>query len=55
MKSGDIITAIDGRPITSPEELIVAIRAHSIGDSVVVSYKRGAESKSVTLTLTASK
>jgi putative serine protease PepD len=55
MKSGDIITAIDGRPITSPEELIVAIRAHSVGDSVVVSYKRGAESKSVTLTLTASK
>jgi putative serine protease PepD len=55
MKSGDVITAIDGRPITSPEELIVAVRAHSVGDSVVVSYKRGAESKTVTLTLTASK
>ena len=55
MKSGDIITAIDGRPITSPEELIVAVRAHSVGDSVVVSFKRGAENKSVTLTLTASK
>lgn len=55
MKSGDVITAIDGRPITSPEELIVAVRAHSVGDSVVVSFKRGTESKSVTLTLTAAK
>jgi len=55
MKSGDIITAINGRPITSPEELIVAIRAQSVGDSIVVTYKRGAETKSATLTLTASK
>ena len=55
MRSGDIITEIDGRPITSPEELIVTIRSLSVGDRVVVTYKRGSQSKSATLTLTASK
>jgi putative serine protease PepD len=55
MRSGDIITEIDGRPITSPEELIVTIRSLSVGDRVVVTYKRGPQSKSATLTLTASK
>ena len=55
MRSGDIITEIDGRPITSPDELIVTIRSLSVGDRVVVTYKRGSESKSATLTLTASK
>ena len=55
MKSGDIITEIEGRAITSPEELIVAIRAQNVGDSIKVTYKRGAISKTVTLVLTASK
>jgi putative serine protease PepD len=55
MRAGDIITSIDGRPITSPEELIVAIRARNIGDSISVTYKRGSAVKTVTLTLTASK
>lgn len=55
LRSGDIITEFDGRPITSPEELIVAIRARNIGDTVVITYKRGPISKSATLTLTASK
>ncbi len=54
LKSGDIITAIDGRPITSPEELIVTIRALNVGDNIVLTYKRGSESKTATLTLTAS-
>jgi len=55
LSAGDIITAIDGRAITSPEELIVAIRAQSVGDSVEITYKRGATVKTVTMTLTASK
>jgi putative serine protease PepD len=55
LKSGDIITAIAGRVITSPEELIVAVRAHSVGEKVEVTYKRGTTTGSVTLTLTASK
>lgn len=55
LKAGDIITELDGRAIKSPEELIVAVRAHSVGDKVQVLYKRGSTVGSVTLTLTASK
>ena len=55
LKAGDIITEIDGRPIGSPEELIVAIRAQSVGDNVVVTYTRSGVAASATLKLTASK
>jgi len=55
LKSGDIITEIDNRVIKSPEELIVVIRAHSVGDKVTVSYKRGGTTATTILTLTASK
>ena len=55
LKAGDVITSIDGRAITSPEELIVAVRARNIGDSIEVTLRRGSEVKTVTLTLTAAK
>ena len=54
LKAGDIITEFDGRAIGSAEELIVAIRAQNVGDKVEVIYKRGSESKSAILVLTAS-
>lgn len=55
LKSGDIILAIDGQNIETANDLIVAIRAHSIGDSVTLKYQRGSVTKSVQLTLVASK
>jgi putative serine protease PepD len=55
MKAGDIITSIDGRAITSPEELIVAIRARNVGDTIEVTFTRGKEVKTATMTLTAGK
>jgi putative serine protease PepD len=55
IKAGDLITSLDGRPITSPEELIVAIRAHDVGDSVTLKYERAGKSYEVTLILTAGK
>ena len=55
LKSGDIITEIDGRAITSSDELIVAIRSHNVGEKIEVTYKRDGVSKTVTLTLSASK
>ncbi len=55
LKSGDIITEIDGRAITSSDELIVAIRSHNVGEKIEVTYKRNGVSKTVTLTLSASK
>ena len=55
LKAGDIITEIDGRAVTSPEELIVAVRSHSVGEKISVTYKRNGVSKTITLTLAASK
>jgi putative serine protease PepD len=55
LKSGDIITEIDGRAIASSDELIVAIRSHNVGEKIEVTYKRNGVSKTVTLTLSASK
>src|SRR5690606_24791113 len=36
---GDIILAIDGRPVTEADELIVAIRARAPGDTVVLTIR----------------
>lgn len=54
LRAGDIITEFGGRAIESAEELIVAIRAQNVGDTVEVIYKRGSETKSAKLVLTAS-
>lgn len=53
LKAGDVITLFDGKTINSPDELIVAIRAKSIGDRVTLTYLRGAISHEVTVTLVA--
>jgi putative serine protease PepD len=51
LKPGDVITTFDGKPITGPDELIVAIRGKAPGDQVQIGYTRGGQSKTVTLTL----
>lgn len=55
LKPGDIITMFDGRTITAADELIVAIRAKSVGDKVQLSYLRQGKSYQVTLVLSVSK
>jgi putative serine protease PepD len=55
LKPGDLITDFDGRAITGPEELIVAVRSHDVGDSVVVKYTRDGKNYQATLILTAAK
>ena len=55
LRGGDIVIALDGQPIDSPEELIVAVRSKNVGDVVRVTYKRDGVEKSVTLTLIAAK
>ena len=52
---GDVILAIGGQDIATADDLIVAIRSHSIGDTVTIKYKRGTATTSVELTLVASK
>jgi putative serine protease PepD len=55
LRSGDIILAIDGVDIATADDLIVAIRSHSIGDNITLKYQRGSVTKTVQLTLAASK
>ena len=55
LQAGDIILAINGHDISIADDLIVAIRSHSIGDSVTLKYQRGSVTKSVVLVLAASK
>jgi len=55
LRAGDVIIEIDGKEIYSPEELIVSIRAKSVGDRVTLSFLRDGVKKTVTLTLIAGK
>jgi putative serine protease PepD len=55
LQPGDIILAIDGHAISVADDLIVAIRSHSIGDTVTLKYQRGTVTKSVQIVLIASK
>ncbi|SDO59680.1 putative serine protease PepD [Pedococcus dokdonensis] len=54
IKAGDVIVEFDGRRVTDPDDLVVAIRAKSVGDSVSMKVRRGSETISVTLTLSGS-
>jgi len=48
---GDIILSIDGRPVTAPDELIVAIRARTPGDTVLLHVRSGTRERDVSLVL----
>ena len=47
----DVITEIDDQPVSTPEELIVAIRTHRPGDRVTLTYERGGQQGSAEVTL----
>jgi S1-C subfamily serine protease len=51
LRPGDVIVAADGEPITTPEELIVAIRKHAPGDRIVLTYLRGGHRHTTTVVL----
>jgi S1-C subfamily serine protease len=52
--AGDTITAFDGTAVATSDELSAAVAAHSIGDSVTVTYTTAAgASNTVTVVLTA--
>lgn len=55
LRAGDLIIKFDGRTITTPEELIVAIRSKNVGDKVIIEYKRAGKPYTTSLTLTAGK
>ena len=51
IEPGDVIVAIDGRPVTEPDELIVAIRAKAPGDAVVLTLRESDEERDVRVVL----
>ncbi|MEI8260975.1 MAG: trypsin-like peptidase domain-containing protein [Actinomycetes bacterium] len=51
LQPGDIITALDGRQIHDGTELVVAVRSHSPGDRVIVTFTRDGKTMKTTLML----
>nr|WP_286219336.1 PDZ domain-containing protein [Paraoerskovia sediminicola] len=43
IEPGDVILAIDGRPVTQTDELVVAIRAMAPGDTVELTVRPGGD------------
>lgn len=51
LKSGDVITAVDGRRVHSGEELIVRTRAHRPGDRLELTVRRDGKERRISLVL----
>ena len=51
IKVGDVVTAIDGAPVASADQLIAAVRAHQAGDQITLTYERNGEVHNVTIQL----
>ena len=49
---GDIITAIDGKPVRTSRDIYRILDNHSIGDEVTVTIRRGRKTGDVTVKLT---
>ncbi|AII58069.1 serine protease [Dehalococcoides mccartyi] len=52
LMANDVILAINGQPVLTDEELILAIHGKKVGDKIEVSYFRDGVTTTVTLTLT---
>jgi putative serine protease PepD len=51
LKKGDVVTAMGGHAITSPDELASAVNSFKPGDSVSVTYERNGQSHTVQVKL----
>jgi putative serine protease PepD len=51
LQVGDVVTAVDGKPITNASALSSAIDAKQPGDTVTLKYTRGGDERSVTVKL----
>ncbi|HLM05176.1 MAG TPA: trypsin-like peptidase domain-containing protein [Blastococcus sp.] len=51
IRERDVVIAVDGEPVGSSEELVVAVDAHEPGDTVTVEVVRSGSSTEVTATL----
>jgi putative serine protease PepD len=51
LQKGDIITAVNGKSITSADGMILDVRTHQVGETISVTFMRGKEEKTVDVTL----
>ena len=52
---GDVIVAVDNQPVTSSQDVIVAIREHRPGERLTVRYRRGASTGTAVIVLGAAR
>ncbi|MCW2671676.1 MAG: hypothetical protein JWP14_265 [Frankiales bacterium] len=50
LKAGDVITSVDGTPVTSADQLRKLISGRKVGQAVTIGYVRGGQRDTVTLT-----
>ena len=48
---GDVIIAVDGKKVTTADDVVLAIRGHEIGDSMEITYLRGTQENTVSVIL----
>ncbi|SDT76104.1 S1C family serine protease [Actinoplanes derwentensis] len=53
LRSGDVITRLDGHPLEDGTDLIALVRKHAPGSVVAVEYRRGTKTASASVTLAA--
>jgi putative serine protease PepD len=53
LREGDVVTAIDGKPVVGGIELIVAIRTHQEGETVELTVERNGRSRIISVVLDA--
>jgi putative serine protease PepD len=51
LKAGDIVIAFDGKPVSEGGELVVAIRARTVGETVTLTIRRGGTERDVRMVL----
>ncbi len=54
LKDGDVVVTFEGKKVAGPDQLVVAIRAKSVGDTVHLTVERAGATVDITLTLQAS-
>jgi len=51
LQAGDVVTAINGTPVSTTEALIATVRTHQPGEKVQVTYRRGETTRTASVTL----
>jgi putative serine protease PepD len=51
LKNGDLIKAIDGKAVSSSNDVITAVQSHKAGDKVTLTINRGGNSQDIPVTL----